>query len=68
MQYNNVLAKIKKSLTNKILNGLKKEAENKPEKYTSEFWPNVGSVLKEGLCEPMPTDEKGCFLYADSTA
>lgn len=58
LQYNNIISVIRKSLTNKIINGLKERAENEPEKYISEFWPNFGAVLKEGLCEAMPTDER----------
>ncbi|AHX11410.1 chaperone protein htpG [Neorickettsia helminthoeca str. Oregon] len=58
LQYNNTLMKIKKSLTNRVLNDLRKKAESDPEKYISEFWSNFGAVLKEGLCEAMPTDER----------
>jgi molecular chaperone HtpG len=62
LQYNNTLTKIKKSLTNKVINELEKKSQSESEKYTTEFWPNFGAVLKEGLCEPMPTDEREKLL------
>lgn len=44
------LAKIRSSLTKKILTELKKKAEKDPDAYAA-FWNNFGSVLKEGLIE-----------------
>ncbi|QHD65217.1 molecular chaperone HtpG [Neorickettsia findlayensis] len=58
LQYNNALIKIKKSLTNRVLNELRKRADSNPDEYISGFWNNFGAVLKEGLCEAMPTDER----------
>ena len=50
LQYNNMVEKIKKSLTKRILTELEKKMEAEPEKYL-EFWNNFGPVIKEGLCE-----------------
>lgn len=44
------LAKIKTSITKKVLNELKKKANKAPEEYAA-FWGNFGAVLKEGLVE-----------------
>ena len=44
------LAKIKASITKKVLSELKKKANKVPEEYAT-FWGNFGSVLKEGLVE-----------------
>ncbi|MDP5218042.1 molecular chaperone HtpG [Ruegeria sp. 2205SS24-7] len=44
------LAKIKTSITKKVLNELKKKTRKAPEEY-AEFWGNFGAVLKEGLVE-----------------
>lgn len=44
------LAKIKTSITKKVLTELKKKANKAPEDYAT-FWGNFGAVLKEGLVE-----------------
>ena len=44
------LAKIKTSITKKVLSELKKKATKKPDEYAI-FWTNFGAVLKEGLVE-----------------
>jgi len=44
------LAKIKTSISKKVLSELKKKANKAPEEYAS-FWGNFGAVLKEGLVE-----------------
>ena len=44
------LAKIKTSISKKVLNELKKKANKAPEGY-AQFWGNFGAVLKEGLVE-----------------
>ncbi len=44
------LAKIKTSISKKVLSELKKKATKAPEDYTV-FWGNFGAVLKEGLVE-----------------
>ena len=44
------LAKIKTSISKKVLNELKKKANKAPEDY-AQFWGNFGAVLKEGLVE-----------------
>ena len=50
LQYNNLIEKIKKSLTKRVLNELEKKMDEDNEGYMK-FWENFGSVLKEGLCE-----------------
>lgn len=50
LQYNNLVEKIKKSLTKRVISELEKKLNDEPEKY-KEFWDNFGSVIKEGLCE-----------------
>ncbi|WP_299987060.1 molecular chaperone HtpG [uncultured Ruegeria sp.] len=44
------LAKIKTSITKKVLSELKKKATKAPDDYAT-FWGNFGAVLKEGLVE-----------------
>lgn len=44
------LAKIKTSISKKVLSELKKKATKAPEEYAA-FWGNFGAVLKEGLVE-----------------
>ena len=44
------LAKIKTSISKKVLGELKKKANKAPEEYAG-FWSNFGAVLKEGLIE-----------------
>ena len=50
LQTNPVLAKIRKAVTKRVLNELKRWAKKKPEEYAT-FWDNFGPVLKEGLYE-----------------
>lgn len=50
LQYNNLVEKIKKSLTKRILTELEKKMNEDSEGYKS-FWENFGPVIKEGLCE-----------------
>ncbi|MDH5646837.1 MAG: molecular chaperone HtpG [Anaplasmataceae bacterium] len=57
LQSNNVVRQIKTSLTNRVINELKKKSDNESEDYMK-FWDNFGQVLKEGLCEHMDTNEK----------
>ena len=42
--------KIKKALTKRVFNELKKKMEKAPDEYKS-FWDNFGAVMKEGLYE-----------------
>lgn len=56
LQDNRILSKIKDNLVKKVLDELKDEAKNNPEKY-NEFWNNFGPVLKEGLCESIADRE-----------
>lgn len=50
LQNNPVINKIKKGITNKLLNELNLLSKNEKENY-NEFWKNFGSVIKEGLYE-----------------
>ena len=50
LQNNPVINKIKKGITNKILNELSLISKNDKENF-NEFWKNFGSVIKEGLYE-----------------
>ncbi len=50
LQTDPVLAKIRTSLTKKILGELKKKAKKSPDEYAN-FWGNFGAVMKEGLVE-----------------
>ena len=56
LQHNPALAKIKKALTKRVFNELKKKAEKSPEDY-SKFWDNFGAVMKEGLYEDFENRE-----------
>jgi molecular chaperone HtpG len=50
LQQNPVLAKIRQGVVKKVMEYLKKRAENEPDAYAA-FWSNFGAVLKEGLYE-----------------
>lgn len=50
LQTDPALAKIKTSITKKVLSELKKKAKKAPDDYAT-FWANFGAVLKEGLIE-----------------
>ncbi|QFT33906.1 Chaperone protein HtpG [Labrenzia sp. THAF82] len=50
LQTDPTLAKIRMSITKKVLTELKKKANKVPEEYAA-FWTNFGAVLKEGLVE-----------------
>ncbi|MDG7056090.1 MAG: molecular chaperone HtpG [Wolbachia endosymbiont of Meromenopon meropis] len=61
LQNNRVVEQIKRSLTRRVISELGKKAKENLEEYTK-FWNNFGAVLKEGLCEAMPTDEREALL------
>ncbi|OEY86713.1 molecular chaperone HtpG [Wolbachia pipientis] len=61
LQSNRVIEQIKNSLTKRVISELSKKAKENLEEYTK-FWNNFGAVLKEGLCEAMPTDEREAIL------
>ncbi len=61
LQHNHSLEKIRKSITKKVISELKSKLEKDPASY-NEFWNNFGAVLKEGLCEALPADEKEKLL------
>ncbi|MDN5248263.1 MAG: molecular chaperone HtpG [Wolbachia endosymbiont of Tyrophagus putrescentiae] len=63
LQNNRVVGQIKKSLTKRVISELGKKAKENLEEYTK-FWDNFGAVLKEGLCEAIPTDEREALLSA----
>ena len=50
LQNNPMLARMRTSITKRILNELAKKADKAPDEYAS-FWDNFGAVLKEGLYE-----------------
>ena len=50
LQNNPVITKIKKGITNKVLNEISLIANKDNEKYLN-FWKNFGAVIKEGLYE-----------------
>lgn len=50
LQNDPTLAKIKASITKKVLGELKKKAKKSPEDYAA-FWAGFGAALKEGLIE-----------------
>jgi molecular chaperone HtpG len=50
LQQNPVLAKIRQGVVKKVMEYLKKRAENEADAYAA-FWNNFGAVLKEGLYE-----------------
>lgn len=51
------LAKIKTSISKKVLSELKKKATKAPVEYAA-FWGNFGAVLKEGLVEEIPLRDR----------
>ncbi len=51
------LAKIKTSISKKVLSELKKKATKAPGEYAA-FWGNFGAVLKEGLVEEIPLRDR----------
>lgn len=61
LQNNRVVEQIKKSLIKRVIGELNKKAQENPEEY-KKFWNNFGAVLKEGLCEALPTDEREALL------
>ncbi|WFW29580.1 MAG: molecular chaperone HtpG [Wolbachia endosymbiont of Menacanthus eurysternus] len=61
LQNNRVIEQIRKSLTKRVISELGKKAKENLEEYTK-FWTNFGAVLKEGLCEAMPIDERETLL------
>ncbi|HWA49726.1 MAG TPA: molecular chaperone HtpG, partial [Dongiaceae bacterium] len=50
LQQNPVLAKIRAGVVKRVLDYLKKQAENEADNY-AKFWDNFGAVLKEGIYE-----------------
>ncbi|WP_119303038.1 molecular chaperone HtpG [Dongia deserti] len=50
LQHNPVLTKIRQGAVKRVLDYLKKRAENEPDAYAA-FWNDFGAVLKEGIYE-----------------
>lgn len=61
LQHNSSLEKIRKSVIKKVISELKTKLLNDRDSYTK-FWTNFGAVIKEGLCESMPSEEKEKLL------
>jgi molecular chaperone HtpG len=59
LQQNPVLTKIRQGVVKRVLDYLKKRAENEPDAYAA-FWNNFGAVLKEGIYED--TEQKDALL------
>ncbi|MDX1949108.1 MAG: molecular chaperone HtpG [Rickettsiales bacterium] len=69
IQNNNVMQKIKTSITKKILKELSNKLTNDRENY-NKFWQNFGAVLKEGLCDGLePRDEilEACLFQTNKS-
>ncbi|MCF6263335.1 MAG: molecular chaperone HtpG [Xanthomonadales bacterium] len=49
--------KIQAGLVKRVLDTLEKMAKNEPEQY-QKFWDNFGQVLKEGMVEDMPNQQR----------
>ena len=61
LQHTHSLEKIRKSITKKVISELSSKMDKEYDNYLS-FWSNFGVVLKEGLCEAIPTEEKEKLL------
>lgn len=61
LQHNHSLEKIRKAIAKKVINELRSKIDADRESYLL-FWNNFGSVLKEGLCEALPLEEKEKLL------
>lgn len=57
LQSSSTIEKIKNSITKRVLNELKKKKDENLQEYLN-FWNNFGGILKEGLCEATPDNEK----------
>ncbi|MCG8672823.1 MAG: molecular chaperone HtpG, partial [Pseudomonadales bacterium] len=66
LQSNKTVESIKSALTKRVLDMLKKLANNKPEEY-ADFWKQFGQVLKEGPAEDMGNREKISALFRFAT-
>ncbi len=62
LQHNSIMSKVSSSLEDKIINSLSKKLENDKSDYDNKFWSIFGAVLKEGLCEYMPTNKREKLL------
>ena len=58
LQHNSAMSKVSSSIENRVINSLEKKFKNDTQDYDDNFWSNFGAVLKEGLCEHMPTDKR----------
>jgi molecular chaperone HtpG len=64
VQQSYLIQKMNNYLTKKIISELKflMNNDDKKSEYRSLFWPNFGSVLKEGLCESLNTEARENIL------
>lgn len=69
LQNSQMVEGVKSALTKRVLDTLKKIANNKPEDYQS-FWDQFGEVLKEGPAEDHANKEKiaALFRFASTTS
>ncbi len=58
LQTSPVLAKMRAGLVKRVLGDLKKKAEDTADGYLTDFWPNFGAVLKEGIYEDFERREE----------
>ena len=68
LQHTHYLEKMRKAITKKVISELSSKMEKEYDSYLN-FWNNFGTVLKEGLCESLPTEEKEklleiCLFYS----
>lgn len=69
LQHNNIMDKIRNSITSKILSELKKKANSDTETY-EKIWKHFGPIIKEGLCEQGTNKEKildVCRFYSSKS-
>ena len=57
LQDSNMARKIRAGLVKRVLDSLEKMAKNEAEKYQV-FWDNFGQILKEGMVEDMPNQQR----------
>lgn len=57
-----LITQMKQYLTKKIINELKNASIVKKDEFDVIFWPNFGAVLKEGLCEPLNTEQRESIM------
>lgn len=61
LQNNNIVKKIRNSITHKVLNSLEDKYKNDQDGYNT-FFKNFGDIIKEGLCGESTPEEKQNIL------